>query len=98
MNFTLSLLLGAFVLAIWFDARFEGSRPGSIGRRIVHVAVSCVLLQLAAFGAGLLHPENGGVVRTLAVVLAVLLPAFVYTFVSALWVLRTLAEAGFARR
>jgi hypothetical protein len=98
MNFTLSLLLGAFLLAIWLDARFEGSRPTSIGRRIVHVAASCVLLQLAAFGAGLLDPESGGVARALVVVLAVLLPAFVYTFVSALWMLRTLAEAGFARR
>ena len=62
MNFTLSLMLGAFLLAIWSDTRFEGSRPASIGRSILHVAVSCVLLQLAAFGAGLLNPENGGVV------------------------------------
>lgn len=98
MSFTTSLLCGAFLLAVWFDARFEPLRPASIGRRIVHVAASCVLLQLAAFGAGLLDPENGGAVRALAVVLAVLLPVFVYTFVSALWILRTLAEAAFARR
>jgi hypothetical protein len=98
MSFTLSLLCGAFLLAVWLDARFEPLRPASIGRRILHVAAACVLLQLAGFGAGLLDPENGGVVRALVVVLALLLPAFVYTFVSGLWILRTLAEAAFARR
>ena len=35
--------------------------------------------------------------RRLAI-FALLLPVFVYTFVSALWLLRTLAEVGFARR
>jgi len=33
-----------------------------------------------------------------ALVLFLLLPAFVYTFLSGLWVIRTLAEAGIARR
>jgi hypothetical protein len=98
MSFTVSLLCGAFLLAVWLDTRFEPVRPGSIGRRIVHVAAACVLLQLAAFGAGLLDPENGGVMRGLVVALVILLPVFVYTFLSGLWVLRTLAEAAFARR
>jgi hypothetical protein len=98
MNFTLTLVLAAFLLATWCDARFDGLRPAGIGWRVVHVATACVILQVASIGAGLLVPEGSGVARQLVAVFAILLPVFVYTFVAALWLLRTLAEAGFARR
>ena len=98
MNFTVTLVLGAFLLAIWGDARLESVRPATTGWRIVHVAASCVILQVAAVGAGQLVPEGAGVDRQLIAVFAILLPVFVYTFVAGLWLLRTLAELGFARR
>ena len=98
MNFTITLVVAAFLLAIWSDARFEQFRPQSTRWRIVHVALACVLLQLAAVAAGSVITENAGAARQLFGVLALLLPVFVYTFVSGLWLLRTLAEVGFARR
>ena len=98
MNFSLTLVLGAFLLATWFDGRLERLRPSSTGWRIVHVAVACVLLQIAAGGAAMLVPEDADIRHKLLAVFAILLPAFVYTFVSALWLMRTLAEAAFARR
>jgi hypothetical protein len=98
MNFTLTLVLGAFLLATWFDTRLERLRPSSTGWRTIHVAASCVLLQVAAGGAALLVPEGADIRHKLLAVFAILLPVFVYTFVSALWMLRTLAEAAFARR
>jgi hypothetical protein len=62
------------------------------------VTVSCLLLQVAAAGAATLVPENAGLASKLLAVFAILLPVFVYTFMSALWMLRTLAEVAFARR
>lgn len=98
MSFTMTLVLSAFLLAIWSDARFEHLRPASTGWRIAHVAVACVLLNLVSVAAGGVITDSAGVARQLVGVLALLLPVFVYTFVSGLWLLRTLAEAGFARR
>jgi hypothetical protein len=98
MNFTITLVLSAFLLAIWSDMRFERVRPTTTGWRIVHVAVACVLLQIVCVGAGALITDSASAARQLVGVLALLLPAFVYTFVSALWLLRTLAEVGLARR
>jgi hypothetical protein len=98
MNFTTTLVLGAFLLAIWCDTRLESRRPATTGWRVVHVAASCIILQVAAIGAGQLMPEGAGVGRALIAVFAILLPVFVYTFVAGLWLLRTLAELGFARR
>jgi hypothetical protein len=98
MNFTLTLVLGAFLLAAWFDARFEPLRPSTTTWRIVHVAASCLLLQIVSIAAGALVPDNGNIGIALVAIFALLLPVFVYTFVSALWLLRTLAEVGFARR
>jgi hypothetical protein len=98
MNFTLTLVLGAFLLAVWFDTRFEPLRPSTTTWRIVHVAASCLLLQIVSIAAGALVPGNGNIGIALVAILVLLLPVFVYTFVSALWLLRTLAEVGFARR
>jgi hypothetical protein len=98
MNFTLTLVFAAFLLAMWCDARFETLRPGTTQWRIVHVVASCALVQLGAIGGAAIVPEGAGVDRQLIAVFAVLLPVFVYAFLAALWLLRTLAEAGFARR
>jgi hypothetical protein len=98
MNFTLTLILAAFLLAAWCDARLETLRPASMKWRIAHVVLSCALLQLGAIGGAAIVPDGAGLDRQLIAVFALLLPVFVYAFVAALWLLRTLAEAGFARR
>ena len=98
MNFVQALAVGAFLLAVWCDARLSEQRPATLLRRIVHVAVSGVLLQLACIGVALVAPTDSGAARQLTAVFAVLMPALVYTFLTGLWLLRTLAEAGLARR
>jgi hypothetical protein len=98
MSFPVTLALGAFLLAVWVDARFEDRRPSTPRRRAVHIAVSCILLQSASIGAGLLVPDNAGAASQLAVVFVLLLPVMVYAFVSGLWLIRSIAEAGLARR
>jgi hypothetical protein len=98
MSFPVTLALGAFLLAVWVDARFEGRRPPTPRRRAVHIAVSCILLQSASIGAGLLVPDNATAAMQLAAVFVLLLPVMVYAFVSGLWLIRSIAEAGLARR
>jgi len=98
MNYTLILVLGAFLLATWCDARFEQLRPKTLQWRIGHVVAAGVILQLGVIGAATIVPEGSGLDRQLVVVFALLLPIFVYTFLAGLWLMRTLAEAGFARR
>jgi hypothetical protein len=98
MNFTITLVVSAFLLAIWSDVRFERLRPSKIGWRIAHVTAACILLQVVSVGVAPLFTDNAGMGTKLVGVLTLLLPVFVYTFVSALWLVRTLAEAGLARR
>jgi hypothetical protein len=98
MNYTLALVLGAFLLAMWCDTRFERARPSKIQWRIGHVIAASVCLQLGASGGAALVPEGAGLDRQLVAVFVLLLPLFVYTFLAGLWLLRTLAEAGLARR
>lgn len=98
MNYTLILVLGAFLLATWFDTRFEQLRPSTIQWRLGHVFAASVSLQLAVIGAAAILSHGAGLERQLIAVFVLLLPGFVYTFLAGLWLLRTLAEAGFARR
>ena len=98
MNFTITLVVSAFLLAIWSDFRFERLRPSKIGWRVAHVVAACILLQVVSVGVAPLFGDTAGMGTKLVGVLALLLPVFVYTFVSALWLVRTLAEAGLARR
>ena len=90
MNFLLALSFSAFLLAMWVDARLDDRRPESPGWRVAHVGAACVLLQVAAFA--------GSHVMPIVAVFALLLPALVYTFIGGLWLIRTLAEVGIARR
>jgi hypothetical protein len=99
MSFFVSLVAGAFLLAVWVDAHCEGRRPKTPTWRIVHVGVSCVLIQLASILAGgLIGDHSGSALRPTIAALTMVLPALVYSFVSGLWLIRTLAELGFARR
>jgi hypothetical protein len=93
-----SVVLGAFLLAAWVDARFEGRRPATPGRRMAHVAASFLLLQVANLGAHFIVPEDAGIAPRMTAVFVLLLPLMVYALVSGLWIIRTFAESGFARR
>ena len=95
MSFTVTLTVGASLLALWVDARFPVLRPESIAGGLAHAAAGI----LAVIGAAGLLALIYGIPQTLwlAVLLAVFLPALVYSLISGLWMLRSLADMTFAR-
>jgi hypothetical protein len=93
VNFAGALAVGAAALAWWLDSRFAGRRPASPVARITHALAAYVLVRLAAaVTTGLLGTDASAAARTL-VILGLVLPGLVYAFVTALWLMRTLAEA-----
>ena len=96
--FMAALVGAALLLAFWCDLRFGGLRPSGPSRRIVHAAVAYVVLQVAVAVVG--KVDHGGELSPamLVAVLAVFLPALVYSFLTGMWLLRTLAEATSAAR
>ena len=96
MVYTLSLTMGAALLAVWVDTRFPGIRPKTAAQGLTHAAIG-VFSMLGA--AGLLQFIYGIPDRAfLAVVLGVFLPALVYALLGGLWMLRALANLTFAGR
>jgi len=90
MSFTLTLTLGAALLAMWFDVRFPSLRPKTALGGLIHAAVGV----LAMFGAAgflvLVHgiPE----LAFMGVVLGLFLPTLVYALLGGLWMMRALAS------
>lgn len=89
---TLGLVVGAFLLAIWVDARVGDSRPEAPGRRIGHVVVAFLLLE-ASVGV-LYFVDSLGLPQAafMGVVLTVFLPALTYALLTGMWLARTLAD------
>jgi hypothetical protein len=96
MGYTLTLAVGAGVLAIWLDARFPGLRPKTAAQGLIHAAVGVFTM----FGAaGLLQLVYGVPDRAfMAMVLGVFLPSLTYALLAGLWMLRALANLTFAGR
>ena len=97
MDFTLTLTLGAALLAVWLDARFTRLRPKTAAQGLTHAAVGALSVVGAAGLLGLVY----GIPQALfmAVVLCVFLPALVYSLLAGLWMLRALVNlVGMARR
>jgi hypothetical protein len=96
---TLGLVVGAFLLAVWVDARIGESRPESPGRRIGHVLVGFVCLQASVGVIYLVDSLGASQAVLMTVVLCVFLPALTYCLLTAAWLIRTLVEiARLARR
>ena len=96
MAYTLTLTLGAALLAFWLDARFPGLRPKTAAQGLIHAAVGVFTM----FGAvGLLQlvygiPDGA----FMGLVLGVFLPSLVYALLAGLWMLRALANLTLAGR
>ena len=98
-EFTVALAVGAFLLASWVDARIGDSRPESPIRRSVHVLLGLVVLKLAVVLVGVVHASGVPKIGVLIAVMVFFLPALVYTFLTGLWMMRTLADVSrLARR
>jgi hypothetical protein len=88
--FPLVFLIGAGVLALWIDVRFPKLAPRSLARRLLAAAVAVLLLEAVPLAAG-------SAAAAYATLFALVLPAFVLTFLAAVWVLRALAEVSRTR-
>ena len=90
IDFSLALMVGAALLALWLDLRLAGLRPQTPAQGLIHAAVSLFGLFAAV---GLLYLVHG-VPQTLfmVVVLSVFLPALIYALVAGAWMLRALAD------
>ena len=85
MLFPPAFLIGAGLLALWVDVRFPKLAPKTLLRRVLAGVAAVVLLQLAPVAAS----SSMAVYATL---FALVLPAFVVTFLAAVWILRALGE------
>lgn len=96
MAFTLTLTLGAALVAVWFDVRFPALRPASIAHGFIHA----VLGVFSMFGAvGLLQLVYGIPQGAfMALVIGVFWPALIYALLAGLWMLRALADLTLAGR
>lgn len=94
--FTLSAAFGAALLAVWLDARFPALAPRGLTARLVAAGAAWLLADGAArlfervLATGPIEP------RALAA-LGVILPALVGTFLTGLWLLRSLGAAASTR-
>ncbi len=97
MGFTLTLTVGAALLAAWLDLRLANLRPKTPTQSLTHALISVLALVGSAGLLGLIYgiPQ----IAFLIVVLAVFLPALVYALLAGWWMMRALAElTGFAGR
>ncbi len=97
MGFTLTLTVGAALLAAWLDVRLANLRPKTPTQSLTHALISVLTLVGSAGLLGLIYgiPQ----IAFLIVVLAVFLPALVYALLAGWWMMRALAElTGFAGR
>jgi hypothetical protein len=94
--FTVAAAFGAALLAVWIDARFPWLAPRGLTARLVAAGAAWVL----ANGAATLFERvlAGSTVQSGALLaLAVILPALVATFLTGLWLLRSLGTAASTR-
>ncbi|HET7043534.1 MAG TPA: hypothetical protein VFI37_01685 [Gaiellaceae bacterium] len=77
--FLVAFVVGAALLALWFDVRFPGLAPTRIRDRFAAAAVALLILSL---------PLHAGAVA----LLALYLPLIAFAFLTMLWLLRLLAE------
>jgi hypothetical protein len=92
--FTLSAVFGAALLAVWLDARLPSLAPRSLTARLVAAGAAGLLADGASrLFARALDVDPAGPL----VALGVILPALVATFITGLWLLRSLGTAASTR-
>jgi hypothetical protein len=90
VSFTLTLTLGAALLAVWLDARLPAIRPKTVAQGLTHAVVGAFGVLGAAGLLGLVY----GIPQAffMGIVLLVFLPALTYALLTGLWMLRALVN------
>ena len=86
--FLILFAVGSAAVAWWIDARFTTLSPESLRTALIHVGISVVVAQLIVPPGLHVLVGAGSQVVTLAALFGLALPALVYSFLAALWVLK----------
>lgn len=89
--FLLALAAGAAFLALWVSNRFPERSPGGLGRALIHFGLALTLVWATPSTIGPLSAL--GRLPALIGVFLLVLPALVYGFLAATWILRRVHEA-----
>lgn len=84
---------GAALLALWLYARLGQRQPQSLKAIGFHLAAAFVLLGLAPSAIGTVGGDSFSRAETVGALFGVLLPALVYVFLTALWLLGVLQRS-----
>jgi hypothetical protein len=90
-NYVLVLLVGAFALALWVDARFPQLAPKDLRRALLHTGVSLIASQVL-IAAGLQIGQSTPSLM-LVMIVAVIIPSLVYCLIAGIWVMKVAQQA-----
>lgn len=83
--FALALVVGSALIALWIDVRRPSLAPASLGKRVLAAALAGLALRVVP----VLH---GSVAALYLTVFALLLPALVAAFLTAVWLMRAVRD------
>jgi ABC-type Mn2+/Zn2+ transport system permease subunit len=84
-SFVPALVVGAALVALWVDVRRPSLAPDSLAHRVLAAA-------LAALAVRLVPVLNGSLLAAYVSVFALLLPALVSSFLTAVWLMRSVRD------
>jgi hypothetical protein len=87
------VVMGAGATAAWAHVRFPNLAPESLAVRGLHLGAAVLCLGLSPAAIGLIPGARVDPGAATFGLLAVFYPALVYTFVSAIWVARTVQQS-----
>ena len=86
-TFFVELLVGAFLLAVWTDARFPAIAPRTVARLIFHSALAMIICTFMARSA-ISTLIAAGALGAYAAIFMVALPALTYVLLGGVWALK----------
>lgn len=87
--FVLLVFVAAAVLALWLDVRLGEKGPSSLSQILLHAIGAMLVLRAAKEVVG----AADGYTLFMVFLLAILLPALIYVFLTSLWMLKMLRGA-----
>jgi len=91
-----SLVVGAALLALWLDLRLAARMPRSPRRVVFHAVAALVATTLVPLPMVALATQHSPA-RALVALFAVVLPAFVYSFLTWIWLIKLVQRLLHAR-
>ena len=82
-----SLVVGAAVLALWIDVRFGARMPHTARRVLLHATTALAATALVPIPMVALATQHSPA-RALVALFAFVLPAFVYSFLTWIWLVK----------